>query len=170
MAKVLLQWSTLSLWRVYPRYVFYVLAHRLCPHFECDDAKIVLSLIYMDTLFVNTFHTRVVALNVVGLCGCINAAKRGHTCEISQKTEDTFHTVNGTRFAGAAGWWKWCKMLFRPWPRLGYRVKSSVGLLKVTLCPRLNNGVSETGCPRLADPYRLSSFEGDYRQVCESVK
>ena len=33
----------------------------------------------------------------------VSAAKRGDTREISQKTEDTFHTVDGPRFAGGAG-------------------------------------------------------------------
>ena len=50
-------------------------------------------------------------------CGeSVSAAKRGHTREISQKTEDTFHTVDGRRFAGGGvqddG--NDVKMLFRP--------------------------------------------------------
>ena len=35
--------------------------------------------------------------------GYVNTAKRGHTHEISQKAEDTHHTVDGPWFAGAAG-------------------------------------------------------------------
>ena len=46
--------------------------------------------------------------------GYINAAKREHTREISQKTEDTHHTVDGHWFAGAAGDGDDVKMLFRP--------------------------------------------------------
>ena len=30
----------------------------------------------------------------------------------------------------------------------------------------VESGVSETGCPRLVVPYRLSSFGGEYRWVC----
>ena len=47
----------------------------------------------------------VVFVVVCGGCawGYVNAAKRGHTHEISRKTEDTFHTVDGPWFAGAAG-------------------------------------------------------------------
>ena len=53
----------------------------------------------------------------VGVCGYggyVNATKRGHTYEISQKTEDTFHTVDGPRFGGLQNDGNDVKMLFRP--------------------------------------------------------
>ena len=61
----------------------------------------------------------------VGVClgGYVNAAKRGHTREISQKTKDTFHTVDGGGRSTARGGLQDdgndVKMLSRPWPRLG---------------------------------------------------
>ena len=60
----------------------------------------------------------------VGVGESVSAAKRGHTREISLQTEDTFHTVDGPRFAGGGGTGVQddendVKMLFRPWPLLG---------------------------------------------------
>ena len=50
-------------YKPYPRFVLHVLAIHICPHFEFVDAKIVLALIYLCTLFHTPIYTCVLALN-----------------------------------------------------------------------------------------------------------
>ena len=47
-------WGTEE-YNLHPRFVLHVLAQKIFPHIECDDAKIVLSLIYTGTHFHTCF-------------------------------------------------------------------------------------------------------------------
>ena len=56
-------------YKPYPRFVLHVLAIHICPHFKCVDAKIVLALIYLCTLFHTPFIL-VSSLRMPGHVGC----------------------------------------------------------------------------------------------------